>query len=99
VIYPDGAIQAVPCDLLGYSQLVNAEETMLFCNYGELAVIQAGGEVRYAPDLALDDLRVVGVSGDTIRLTGLKEFGTDLEDFSVKVSDLPMVTERMASDT
>ncbi len=69
----EAGIAAAPCNVLGYMQLVEDPEMLVFCSYYELLVIHKSGMLRYSQDLAHDCLEVLALNGDILHLNGRQE--------------------------
>ncbi len=87
----EAGIAAAPCNVLGYMQLVEDPEMLVFCSYYELLVIHKSGMLRYSQDLAHDCLEVLALNGDILHLNGRQEFSQDDEQWTMPVTDIPIV--------
>jgi hypothetical protein len=72
-------------------QLVEDPEMLVFCSYYELLVIHKSGMLRYSHDLAHDCLEVLALNGDILHLNGRQEFSQDDEQWTMPVTDIPIV--------
>ena len=74
----------VPCWPVTDMLVVPERQLVLFADFVELAAYDSGGLVWRTGRIALDDLKIVGVHGNVIRVAGF--FGdADAEEFEVDI--------------
>lgn len=85
----EAGIAATPFEMIGYMQLIEEPEMLVFCSYYELLVIHKSGTVRYFRHKDYYYADVLELIGDTLHLSGWT--GQDEEPFTKRVSDFPVV--------
>lgn len=85
----DSGVFTLPSKLRGYTHVTSSNSGIAFSNYSELLVIEPTGMVRYDEHLAIDDLEILRFDADTVQLSGLRRYGGLVEEWAMRVDELP----------
>jgi hypothetical protein len=89
----EAGIAATPFEMVGYMQLIEQPEMLVFCSYYELLVIHKSGKVRYFRHEDYYYADVLELNGDALHLSGKPLGRQDEVPLTMLITDMPFVKE------